>query len=93
MGKMDSEERAILEAFDQGQLVQAKSRDQLLAEHRQIAANSMKKDASINIRLSSRDLRALQAQAMREGIPYQTLVASLLHKFVAGTLIDKTSTH
>lgn len=41
-----------------------------------------------SIRLSSRDLRSLQARALREGIPYQTLVSSILHKFSEGRLVE-----
>ncbi|MCA1806168.1 MAG: hypothetical protein LC646_12805 [Xanthomonadaceae bacterium] len=46
----------------------------------------LRKDARINIRLSSKDLRGLQKKALAEGIPYQTLVASILHKYVEGRL-------
>ena len=45
-----------------------------------------RKDARINIRLSSKDLRGLQKKALSEGIPYQTLIASILHKYVEGRL-------
>ena len=47
-----------------------------------------KKDARINIRLSSKDLRGLQKRALAEGIPYQTLIASILHKYVEGRLSE-----
>jgi predicted DNA binding CopG/RHH family protein len=53
-----------------------------------IAEQSVKKDKRINIRLSSRDLAALQRRALEEGIPYQTLVAGVLHKYVSGGLQD-----
>lgn len=61
-----------------------------LARHREIAATTFRKDSRINIRISSRDLRALQKKALAEGIPYQTLVASVLHKFVEGRLVEKS---
>jgi predicted DNA binding CopG/RHH family protein len=48
-----------------------------------------KKDQRLNIRISSRDLKSLQARALEEGIPYQTFAASLLHKFVSGHLVDQ----
>jgi predicted DNA binding CopG/RHH family protein len=60
-----------------------------IEKHRSVAEATLKKDARINIRLSSRDLRALQARALKEGIPYQTLVSSVLHKFVDGQLVEK----
>ena len=47
-----------------------------------------KKDARISIRLSSKDLRGLQKQALAEGIPYQTLISSILHKYVEGRLSE-----
>ena len=52
------------------------------------AQHTAKKDKRINIRISNRDLTAIQSRASIEGIPYQTLVASILHKYVSGTLKD-----
>ena len=92
MSPLDPEEQEILEAFERGKLKQAHNSTAISAQHRQSAEAAFKKDVRINIRLSSRDLRALQARALREGIPYQTLVASVLHKFVDGQLVDKSAT-
>ena len=50
---------------------------------------TLKKDKRINIRISGRDLVALQRRAVKEGVPYQTLVSSILHKYVSGGLQDK----
>ena len=84
---LDTEERQILEDFESGEFESA-----LTASRREelqcIAENTFKKDKRINIRLSSHDLSAIQRRALEEGIPYQTLVASVLHKFVSGTLQD-----
>ena len=91
MNKLDPEEKEILEAFESGQLKPAKGAAETIAEHQKFAEATFKKDARINIRLSSRDLRALQARALKEGIPYQTLVSSVLHKFVDGQLVDKAA--
>jgi predicted DNA binding CopG/RHH family protein len=91
MNKLDSEEKEILEAFESGKLKRVKGAPEKIAEHQKIAEATFKKDARINIRLSSRDLRALQARALKEGIPYQTLVSSVLHKFVDGQLVDKAA--
>jgi len=44
-----------------------------------------------NIRLSSGDLQAIRARALQEGIPYQTLISSVLHKFVSGTLQERNA--
>jgi len=89
MSKLDKEEKEILEAFESGKLKKSKNSKKQIEQHKAIAEATFKKDARINIRLSSRDLRSLQARALREGIPYQTLVSSVLHKFVDGQLIDK----
>ncbi|MCF6251444.1 MAG: antitoxin [Methylococcaceae bacterium] len=91
MNKLDSEEREILEAFDKGLLKKSKNIKKQITEHRAVAEATFKKDARINIRLSSRDLHSLQARALMEGMPYQTLVSSVLHKYVDGQLIDKSA--
>ena len=52
---------------------------------------TFKKDRRINIRISSKDLIAIQKRALEEGIPYQTLISSLLHKYVSGRLVEKES--
>jgi len=89
MSKLDTEEKEILKAFESGELKKSKNTKRQIEQHKAIAGATFKKDARINIRLSSRDLRSLQARALKEGIPYQTLVSSVLHKFVDGQLIDK----
>ena len=55
-----------------------------VAKHVQYAKNTMKKNRKINIRISENDLSALQRRAAREGIPYQTLIGSILHKYASG---------
>ena len=90
MSKLNSEEREILKAFESGKLQKVKKLEKVLESHKSAAEATFKKDARINIRLPSRDLRALQARALREGIPYQTLVASILHKYADGRLVEKS---
>ena len=89
MSRFDSEEKEILDAFNAGELKQVQGINRQISRHKAIAEATFKKDARINIRLSSRDLRALQARALKEGMPYQTLVSSVLHKFVDGQLVEK----
>jgi predicted DNA binding CopG/RHH family protein len=91
MNKLNSEEKEILTAFEKGELKRSKNVIQEIKQHRAAAEATFKKDARINIRLSSRDLRLLQTRALREGMPYQTLVSSVLHKFVDGQLVDKAA--
>ncbi|MFP4696751.1 MAG: hypothetical protein ACOC48_03675 [Thiohalospira sp.] len=84
---LDKEEQALLEAFENDELQSDLDEDRrrsLISD----AEGTFRKDRRINIRLSSRDLNALQRRALEEGLPYQTLVASILHKYVSGTLKD-----
>ena len=90
MSRIDSEEKEILEAFESGKLKKVTDVDEEISAHKTIAEATFRKDARINIRLSSKDLRALQVRALKEGIPYQTLVASVLHKFVDGQFEEKS---
>ncbi len=86
MSKLSSEEREVLEAFDNGKLKRSKNAADTQKRHKEYAEAMFRKDARINIRLSSKDLRGLQKRALAEGIPYQTLVASILHKYLEGRL-------
>ena len=90
MTKLDSEEKEILRAFETGKLKRTKNIARELERHKSVADATFRKDARINIRLPSKDLRALQARALREGIPYQTLIASVLHKYADGRLTEKS---
>lgn len=91
MKKLDHEETEILEAFDSGKTVRAPNAAEMQQRHQEYAEAMFKKDARINIRLSSKDLRGLQKKALAEGIPYQTLVASILHKYVEGRLHENSN--
>jgi predicted DNA binding CopG/RHH family protein len=88
--KLDKEERKLLKSFEAGEFesVLTPARRKMIQE---AASNTFKKDKRINIRISSRDLDAIQKRALVEGIPYQTLVSSILHKFVSGSLHDVTA--
>lgn len=88
--KLDQEEQEMLEAYDAGEFTSALSpeRKQLLEES---AKQALKRDKKISIRISSRDLTAIQVKALQEGIPYQTLVASIIHKYVSGDLYDEST--
>jgi predicted DNA binding CopG/RHH family protein len=86
MSRLDRDERELLEAFEAGELKRPPDAADIQKRHQKYAEAMFKKDARINIRLSSKDLRALQKKALAEGIPYQTLVASIIHKYVEGRL-------
>ena len=91
MTKLNPEEKEILQAFEAGKLKPVKIRARELARHRKVAEATFAKDSRINIRISSKDLRALQKRALVEGLPYQTLVASVLHKYVEGQIVEQAA--
>ena len=84
---LDDYENEILEAYENGRLKPSESE----TNYQKIAANTLKKNRKINIRISENDLSALKRRAAREGIPYQTLIGSVLHKYASGFLKDATS--
>jgi len=81
---LDQEEQEILDAFESEKMEPLSDADERIKRHREYAAATFKKDKRINIRLAGRDLEAIQQLAIREGIPYQTFIASILHKFADG---------
>ncbi len=82
--KYDDEELEILQAWETGTLKPVSGVAKQIKAHQSAAQATFKKDQRLNIRISSRDLKNLQARALEEGVPYQTFAASLLHKFVSG---------
>lgn len=85
----DEEELEILQAWEAGTLKPVTHMTEQTKAHRAAADATFKKDQRLNIRISTRDLKNLQARALEEGIPYQTFAASLLHKFVSGHLVNQ----
>ena len=85
--KLDAYESEILKAFESGQLRSVATKAEL-AKYRQAARATALKDRRVNIRLSSGDLADIQVRALEEGMPYQTLIASVLHKYVTGRLVE-----
>jgi predicted DNA binding CopG/RHH family protein len=90
MSKLDPYELKVLEAFESGKLKPVATKAEL-ARMRSAARATAIKDKRVNIRLSSADLLDIQAQALKEGMPYQTLIASVLHKYVTGRLAEKST--
>ena len=91
MRKLDRYEREVLGAYEKGALVSARPTKAQLAGFRDAARATFIKDRRVNIRLSTADLMDIQARAYEEGVPYQTLIASVLHKYVSGRLQEKKS--
>lgn len=82
----DEEEKRLVTAYERGELRPARDQKKAKREAVQAAKRYMRKDARINIRLSSADLAMLKQRAVEEGLPYQSLIASVLHKYVSGSL-------
>ena len=85
--KLSKDEKVILKDFEAGEfksVLTPKRKKALQAA----AEETIKKNKRINIRISERDLKALQCRVLEEGIPYQTLVSSILHKYISGSLQD-----
>ncbi|MBU0570098.1 hypothetical protein KKB40_04985 [Patescibacteria group bacterium] len=81
--ELTKEEKNLLKEVEAGEWVSVKNQKKALREARAIAKNTLNKTKNINIRLTERVLVRLKAKAIEEGIPYQTLASSVLHKFAS----------
>lgn len=86
--KLTKDETEILKSFEKGEWVPVPDLSKRKRELIGYARNTLKKDKRLNIRISERDLLELQKKAIKEGLPYQTYVSSILHKFLNGTLVE-----
>ena len=86
----DEEELEIVQAFESGQLRLLHPDKETLERHRAYAEKTLSKNNHVNIRLSEKDLEEIKIRALEEGIPYQTLMGSVLHKYLSGRLVEKT---
>jgi predicted DNA binding CopG/RHH family protein len=84
--KLDANEKELLESVERGEWKSSRVRKKERAQYARYAKATFRKDRRLNIRLSSKDLEAIQKRALTEGLPYQTLIASLLHKYASGRL-------
>jgi len=88
MPKTDPYESELVSAFEKGTLKSVATKAEL-SKFRAAARATAIKDRRVNIRLSSGDLQDIQVKALQEGMPYQTLIASVLHKYVTGKLAER----
>lgn len=91
MKKLDVFEEDILAAYEKGELKSISPSKAELAKFKAAATATFLKEKRVNIRLSTPDLMDIQARALEEGMPYQTLIASVLHKFVTGRLVESSN--
>ena len=88
MANIDAYELEVLGAYEKGALKSVATKSEL-AKFKAAARATAIKDRRVNIRLSSGDLSDIQVKALEEGVPYQTLIASVLHKYVTGRLAEQ----
>lgn len=87
--KLDKEEKDIIDAFERGQLKSIANVKSEITRFSEYAKTHNQKNKRVNIRISESDLVLIQKQAVIEGLPYQTLMSSVLHKFASGRLAEK----
>jgi predicted DNA binding CopG/RHH family protein len=86
--KLDNEEQQLLKDYENNEFESVPNLKKELKKYSEYAKATIKKNKRLNIRITESDLEAIQRKALAEGIPYQTLIASLIHKFVTGKLIE-----
>ena len=91
MAKLDKYEKEIIESYEKNEWQSVKDAPQKMKKYQELAKIHLKKEKRINIRISEKDLEDIQRKAITQGLPYQTLIASIIHKYNSGLLIEKNS--
>jgi predicted DNA binding CopG/RHH family protein len=89
--KYYKEEKELIKTIEKDEWKRVRDFNVSKGKMQKAARSTMLKDQRMNVRIAKRDLDSLKVKALEEGIPYQTLVASVLHKYVSGRLIEKES--
>ena len=89
--KLTKEEKSILDSVERGEWKSTANFKREATRYREAAQATLRKDKRVNIRMTERDLVRIQKKAMDEGLPYQTLISSVLHKYINGRLEEKPS--
>ncbi|MDE0138629.1 MAG: hypothetical protein OXM57_08840 [bacterium] len=87
--EMSAEEREILDRFERGELRSAPGAEREVEIARQAARNTFNKTKRVNLRVTERDFNLAHTRAREEGMPYQTLLSSVIHKYLSGRLIER----
>jgi len=87
--KLNEEENELLDSIELGEWNSVDNLEEEISSHKTIANNTLKKDKRVNLRMTAKDLEAIKIYAVEEGLPYQTLMSSVLHKFITGRLVDQ----
>lgn len=86
--KLDKEEKKLLQSTENGEWVSVPGVKGAIRKYAAYVRDTVRKDKRVKIRISSRDLEMLQRKALEEGLPYQTLISSLIHKYISGKLVE-----
>jgi predicted DNA binding CopG/RHH family protein len=89
--KLNKEEKETLSAYEKRNMSSVPNVKKEINRYREYAKHTLQKNKRINIRISKRDLIHIQRKAVEEGLPYQTFISSILHKFISGNLIEKSN--
>ncbi|TGN09824.1 antitoxin [Leptospira ilyithenensis] len=89
LSSLSKEEDDILSSYEAGEWVSVGLNKKLISRYQKAASATLAKNKRINIRLNQLDLQSIQKKAFEEGLPYQTFISSLIHKFVTGKLVEK----
>lgn len=89
--KTNKNEKEVLDSVERGEWRTIPDVEKESHRYQSYARSTFRKDKRINIRISEKDLIKLQRKAMKEGLPYQTFISSILHKFVSGRFMEKSS--
>jgi predicted DNA binding CopG/RHH family protein len=87
--KFQPDELDLLASYENEEWQSTKNVKEQATQYQAYARATLRKDRRVNIRISEKDLLDLQKRALREGIPYQTLISSVLHKYISGTLTER----
>lgn len=87
--KYDREEKDILDAYESGSLKLSTPSKKEIESIKAMAKSTFKKDKRITIRLYDHDYKGIQKKAMEMGIPYQTLISGIVHRYIEGELISR----
>ena len=87
--KLTAEEKSLLDSVERGEWKRIPDFDREALRYRAAVRATLRKDKRVNIRMAERDLVRLQKTAVHEGLPYQTLISSVLHKYINGRLVEK----
>ena len=88
--KYDKEEKTILDAYESGKMKLSTPSKSEIEAIKATADNTFIKDKRITIRLYDHDFKGVQKKAMEMGIPYQTLISGIIHRYIEGELVSKT---